>query len=36
MPITTKRIYECSYGQLVSLCKLFDISADYLLKFSQY
>lgn len=24
-------VYECSYEQIVALCALFDVSADYLL-----
>lgn len=31
-----KGIYECSYDQLSELCKLFDISADYLLGLTEY
>lgn len=31
-----KGIYECSYTQLAQLCKLFDISANYLLGISDY
>lgn len=31
-----KGIYECSYEQLCTLCKIFDISADYLLGISEY
>lgn len=29
-------IYECNYEQLVALCDLFDISADYLLGRKEY
>ncbi len=29
-------IYECSYAQLAQLCKLFDLSANYLLGISDY
>ena len=31
-----KGIYECSYAQLVALCNIFDLSADYLLGLSEY
>ena len=31
-----KGVYECSYEQLVMLCDLFDVSADYLLGRSEY
>lgn len=31
-----KGIYECNYAQIVSLCRLFDVSADYLLGLSEY
>ena len=31
-----KGIFECSYAQIVAICNLFDISADYLLGISNY
>lgn len=31
-----KGIFECSYAQLAALCKLYDISADYLLGITDY
>ncbi len=31
-----KGIFECSYKQLYDLCKLLDISADYLLGLTEY
>ncbi len=31
-----KGVFECSYAQLRALCKLFDLSADYLLGLSEY
>ncbi|MDR2090226.1 MAG: helix-turn-helix domain-containing protein [Clostridiales bacterium] len=31
-----KGTYECSYEQLVRLCDIFDVSADYLLGRKEY
>lgn len=31
-----KGIFECNYSQLVALCRLYDISSDYLLGLSDY
>ena len=31
-----KGVYECSYDQLVAICKLFDLSSDYLLGLTEY
>lgn len=31
-----KGVYECNYGQICELCKIFDISADYLLGLKEY
>lgn len=31
-----KGLYECSYSQIIEICRLFDISSDYLLGLSEY
>ncbi|MBQ8881794.1 MAG: helix-turn-helix transcriptional regulator [Clostridia bacterium] len=31
-----KGVFECSYEQLRDICKLFDLSADYLLGLTEY
>ncbi len=31
-----KGIYECTYTQIAALCRLFDLSADYLLGLREY
>lgn len=31
-----KGIYECDYTQLASICRLFDLSADFLLGLTDY
>lgn len=31
-----KGIFECSYAQLAAICRMYDISADYLLGLSEY
>ena len=31
-----KGLFECSYSQLAAICKLYDISADYLLGLKEY
>lgn len=31
-----KGIFECNYTQLAALCKLYDLSADYLLGLTKY
>ncbi len=31
-----KGTFECSYSQLAALCRIYDISADYLLGLKEY
>lgn len=31
-----KGVFECSYTQLAAICRLYDISADYLLGLTEY
>lgn len=31
-----KGVFECSYSQIVELCRFYDISADYLLGLKDY
>ena len=31
-----KGVFECSYSQLVAICRLYDISSDYLLGLKEY
>ena len=31
-----KGIFECNYSQLAAICRLYDISADYLLGLKEY
>ncbi len=31
-----KGIYECNYEQLAALCRIFDLSSDYLLGLTEY
>lgn len=31
-----KGIFECNYSQLCDLCKLYDVSADYILGLIEY
>ena len=31
-----KGTFECNYSQLAAICKLYDISADYLLGLKEY
>ena len=31
-----KGLYECGYEHLAALCRIFDVSADYLLGISEY
>ena len=31
-----KGVYECTYSMLAAICRLYDISADYLLGLDEY
>ncbi len=31
-----KGVYECNYDQLAAICRLLDISSDYLLGLTEY
>ncbi len=31
-----KGIFECNYAQIAALCRLYDVSADYLLGIAEY